>query len=119
MSTGTALLRAIRETPDDDTARLVYADFVEEEGDAARGEFIRVQVALACTPEDDPARGALEDREHELLAENEGHWLGVAVDSDGLNEWEFRRGFIHEPQQCALRGLDGLGGIEIGLIWTL
>ena len=55
MSTEAALLRTIRESPDDDTARLVYADFVEEEGDPARGEFIRVQVGLARTPEHDPA----------------------------------------------------------------
>ena len=40
-------LRAIRDNPDDDTVRLVYADCVEEDGDPARGEFIRVQVARA------------------------------------------------------------------------
>jgi uncharacterized protein (TIGR02996 family) len=96
MSTEAALLRSIRDNPEDDTVRLVYADCVEEEGDPARGEFIRVQVALARTPEADPARRALEDREHELLAENEARWLGVAPDSDGLVEWEFARGFVHE-----------------------
>jgi uncharacterized protein (TIGR02996 family) len=96
MSTESALLRTIRETPDDDTARLVYADFVEEEGDAARGEFIRVQIALACTPEGDPARTVLEDREHELLAENEHRWIGAAPNTDGLLGWHFERGFINE-----------------------
>jgi Ran GTPase-activating protein (RanGAP) involved in mRNA processing and transport len=74
----------------------VFADFVEEEGDPARGEFIRVQVALARTPEHDPARRALEDREHALLAEHEARWLGVAPDADGLHEWHFERGFVHE-----------------------
>ena len=96
MSTEAALLRTIRDTPDDDTARLVYADFVEEEGDADRGEFIRVQVALARLPEHDPGRSALEDREHELLADNEARWLGVPADSQGLVEWEFDRGFVNE-----------------------
>jgi uncharacterized protein (TIGR02996 family) len=96
MSTEAALLRTIRDTPDDDTARLVYADFVEEEGDAARGEFIRVQVALARLPDDDPRRAALEDREHELLAENEDRWLDLPADADGLAEWEFERGFVNE-----------------------
>jgi uncharacterized protein (TIGR02996 family) len=96
MSTEAALYRAIRDNPDDDTVRLVYADCVEEDGDPARGEFIRVQVALARTPEADPARRALEDREHELLAENEARWLGVPPDTDGLVEWEFCRGFVHE-----------------------
>ena len=96
MSTEAALLRTIRETPEDDTARLVYADFVEEEGDPARGAFIRTQVALANTPEGDPARRDLENREHELLAENEGRWLGVDPNSDGLIGWEFARGFLDE-----------------------
>jgi uncharacterized protein (TIGR02996 family) len=96
MSTEAALLRTIRETPDDDTARLVYADFVEEEGDAARGEFIRVQVELARLPDDDPRRPALEDREHELLAGNEARWLNIPDDAEGLTEWEFARGFVEE-----------------------
>ncbi len=96
MSTEAALLRTIRETPDDDTARLVYADLVEEEGDPARGEFIRVQVALANISETDPARRALEDREHELLAEHESRWLGVPTDSDGLTAWQFVRGFVDD-----------------------
>jgi uncharacterized protein (TIGR02996 family) len=96
MSTEAALLRAIRDCPDDDTPRLVYADLVEEDGDAARGEFIRVQVALARTPETDPARNALEDREHELLAENQARWLGVPPDTDGLLYWRFARGFVEE-----------------------
>lgn len=93
----TAFLSAIRSDPDDDTARLVYADFLDEEGDAARAEFIRVQCALARLPEDDSRRNALEDREHELLAEHECSWLGVAPDDmDGLREWTFARGFVDE-----------------------
>ncbi len=96
MSTDAALLRTIRDTPEDNTARLVYADFIEEEGDPARGEFIRVQIALACTPEGEPGRAALEDREHELLAEHEREWLGVPPNSDGLLGWRFERGFVEE-----------------------
>jgi uncharacterized protein (TIGR02996 family) len=96
MSPEAALLRTIRDDPDDDTARLVYADLVEEEGNPARGEFVRVQVALARTPEGDPARAALEDREHDLLAEHEEHWLGADPAANGLAEWEWERGFVRE-----------------------
>jgi uncharacterized protein (TIGR02996 family) len=46
-----ALLAAVVEAPDDDTPRLVYADWLEEHGsteaDRARAEFIREQVRLA------------------------------------------------------------------------
>jgi uncharacterized protein (TIGR02996 family) len=42
-----AFLAAIVAEPDDDTARLVAADFLQEYGDADRAAFIRVQVELA------------------------------------------------------------------------
>jgi uncharacterized protein (TIGR02996 family) len=42
-----ALLRAICADPDDDTPRLVAADWLEEHGDADRAAFIRIQVELA------------------------------------------------------------------------
>lgn len=38
-----AFLRAIFDTPEDDTARLVYADFLQENGEEDRAQFIRVQ----------------------------------------------------------------------------
>ena len=47
MSEGDALMRAILDQPDDDTPRLVYADWLDEQGNAeqkARAEFIRSQV---------------------------------------------------------------------------
>lgn len=40
------LLRAVLDDPADDSVRLAYADALEEAGDLARSEFIRVQVAL-------------------------------------------------------------------------
>src|SRR5262249_15068186 len=97
MSTETALLRAIRDMPDEDTPRLVYADFLEEEGYSPRAEFIRVQIDRARLSEHDPHRTPLEDREHELLGEHECAWLGVEPDQmEELAEWEFERGFVHE-----------------------
>lgn len=97
MSTETALLRAIRDMPDEDTPRLIYADYLDEEGYSARAEFIRLQIALASLPQYDPQRAPLEDREHELLAEHECSWLNVAPDDTAeLTEWEFARGFVHE-----------------------
>ena len=50
-------LRAIAENPDDDTPRLVYADWLDEHGDAAgrgRAELIRAQCELGRDPK--PAR---------------------------------------------------------------
>lgn len=40
----TALNRAVVEQPDDDTVRLVFADWLEEHGEGERAELIRLQV---------------------------------------------------------------------------
>lgn len=45
-----ALYRAVLEDPDDDTVRLVYADWLDENDQPERAEFIRVQIALAKEP---------------------------------------------------------------------
>ena len=45
-----AFLRAIFDAPDDDTPRLVYADFLQENGEEDRAELIRVQCELAAEP---------------------------------------------------------------------
>jgi uncharacterized protein (TIGR02996 family) len=104
------LIRAIRENPGDDAPRLIYADWLDEHGDAARAEFIRVQVELArrgpCPepergwpmvwdpsfyesflrsrrrrrPATDPERGGLAEREQKLLAEHEPAWVGPLWD---------------------------------------
>src|SRR5688500_9073233 len=50
MSDRDALLRAICEQPDEDTPRLVFADYLGEHDEAARAAFIRGQVELALTP---------------------------------------------------------------------
>ncbi|MCE9564828.1 MAG: TIGR02996 domain-containing protein [Planctomycetes bacterium] len=45
---GAALLKAICDNPEEDTPRLVYADWLDEQGgdaNVARAEFIRIQVA--------------------------------------------------------------------------
>ena len=87
-------LRAIRAKPEDDLPRLVYADALEESGASERAEFIRVQVALANTPEHDPQFRLLEDREHELLGKNERAWMGNP--SVTPQEWAWHRGFVDE-----------------------
>jgi uncharacterized protein (TIGR02996 family) len=51
-------LRPILERPGDDTPRLIYADYLEEHGDAAgraHAEFIRVQCEMAATAKHPPA----------------------------------------------------------------
>jgi uncharacterized protein (TIGR02996 family) len=91
MNRDDAFLQAILDAPDDDTPRLVYADWLEERGQPDRGEFIRVQCALARLPHGDPRRLVLEARERALLA-HQDQWLGRL--NSPLLHWRFHRGFV-------------------------
>ncbi len=92
MPTAEAFLEAIIANPDDDAPRLMYADWLEEQGDAARAEFIRVQIALARMGEEDGRREGLRRRERELLEANEGAWLGATWEV--LRAHRFTRGLL-------------------------
>ena len=63
MTDAEQLLRAIIESPADDGLRMIYADALDESGDAARADFVRVQVELAAIgPERQLVMGALRAR---------------------------------------------------------
>ncbi|MDY3551891.1 TIGR02996 domain-containing protein [Gemmata sp. JC717] len=88
-----AFLQRIRAYPDDDAQRLIFADWLDEEGDP-RGRFIRVQLALAHLPEGDRARPALLAEERQLLAAHRDTWEAPLR---GLTSGPvFRRGFVDE-----------------------
>jgi len=59
-------IEAIRQRSDDRERWLIFADWLEEQGDP-RGELIRLQVHLAELPADDPGWRALVAREFELF----------------------------------------------------
>lgn len=119
-------LQTIVENPLDDAPRLIYADWLDDQGDYERAEFIRVQIELASTPEWIPATpaevglgpdevhgelrkanrryGSLKLRELELLKRNSVFgtgglmWLDVArwPIIHWDGNWEFRRGFVEK-----------------------
>jgi uncharacterized protein (TIGR02996 family) len=103
MTNDQALLRAILANPDDDGLRLVYADWLEEHGDPARAEFIRVQCELARLPGHDPRRYVLEQQQDDLLDDHQRRWektlpLWQRFVSRALPRWrreKFQRGFLH------------------------
>jgi len=68
VTTGMQLLFAILADPTDDTVRLAYADWLEENGHAGRAEFIRVQIELSGRVGRHPI--SLLAREASLLAAN-------------------------------------------------
>jgi uncharacterized protein (TIGR02996 family) len=86
-----AFLDQVLADPDDDAARLIYADFLEEIGDP-RGEFIRLQCELAEIDELHPRYLDVSHRCDQLFFEHGQAW------SDELHQdvrkIAFSRGFI-------------------------
>ncbi|AMV27830.1 hypothetical protein VT84_25735 [Gemmata sp. SH-PL17] len=84
-------LKAICENPDDDTVRLVYADWLEENGDPERAEFIRLQIAVPDRPREFDPRYA---RVEELRKLHSGKWRAEVPQVNGVTYGQFRRGFL-------------------------
>src|SRR5262245_11210901 len=93
-ATDTAFLRSILASPDDDAPRLVYADWLDENGDPNRAEFIRLQIRLARSPAGDPDFAELKARADDLGRTHHVEWLNQLPYWPGVH-WEiFDRGFI-------------------------
>jgi uncharacterized protein (TIGR02996 family) len=76
-----AFIRAIRENPEDDALRLVYADWLDEHGDP-RGEFLRLQHSLADLRKKDPRIADIRRRMEELRASLNIDWLACVDRAD-------------------------------------
>ncbi len=97
-----AFWRSIQEEPDDDAPRLIYADWLEEQGGAARlarAELIRVQCELERLPADAPRHAELKAREAALWAKHRKEWLAPL--KPFASRIAFRRGF---PDEVLVQG---------------
>jgi uncharacterized protein (TIGR02996 family) len=94
-----AFLQDVREHPEDDTPRLILADWLDDFGDAtdqARAELIRLQCRLAQLGK---APAALRQRQRDLQEKYAADWLGPLAQL--ADHWRFERGLVH----IALEGL--------------
>lgn len=113
------LLAGVCANPADDTARLVYADWMQENGQEERGEFVRVQVALAKFGPKPPECGSgliaqdragckacqlvldwqcdtdpIRQRERQLLITKSAEDVWPTTASAWADKYEFSRGFL-------------------------
>jgi uncharacterized protein (TIGR02996 family) len=107
MSDEEALLAAIAANPEEDTPRLVYADWLDEHDQPIRAEFIRVEVAvkrLAELPTIEQARQIhLFRRGQELLDHHLADLVGPLATDLGYFDVVFDRGFVAELELDAER----------------
>jgi uncharacterized protein (TIGR02996 family) len=102
------LLDAIRDEPDEDLPRLIYADWLDDHRQPERAELIRVQCVLAGERPTTKARG----REKALLAAHEGEWMGALALLPGLSfqrgmaavEWKSPKQFVEGAEFLTAAG---------------
>jgi uncharacterized protein (TIGR02996 family) len=95
-----ALARAVAASPADDAPRLIYADWLDEHGEADHAEFIRLQVRppAGCDGTGPAGRcpcracGPGRKRVRDLIITRLPDWVGPAWDD--LQGFELRRGFL-------------------------
>ena len=88
-----ARLRAVCENPDDDTPRLVLADWLQENGDEPRAEFIRVQVEQSRLKPGTVPDWKCYSRARKLFTSHGRAWEQQIVANDEFRWDEFVRGF--------------------------
>lgn len=112
---GDALLQAILDEPDADDVRLIYADWLQDQGQDLRAEFIRVQIEMhgtLCSSDPEPqevertpysmycnstdCRHCELDRRADKLCTN-AKWLPAVAYAKGTGRRAlyWRRGFLH------------------------
>src|SRR5262245_43323013 len=91
-----AFLAAIRDEPDSDLPRQVCADWLDENGQPERAEFIRVQIELSHGVR--PRSRALEllVRLRALIREHRARWLGALTAHAPASVFE--RGFVEQVE---------------------
>src|SRR5262245_52392024 len=106
MSEEDHLLRAIAQVPEDAALRLVYADWLEEHGQAERAELVRACERMRSVPVFSDEYWSLKPRRNELRLQCPAEWLAAtgydgsrygSIFRDGIPEdWRGRWRLIRE-----------------------
>jgi uncharacterized protein (TIGR02996 family) len=121
-----ALLRAIGEQPEEDTPRLMYADWLEESGEPERADFVRAQVGLARTGLSAAERYPFVRKNVYYLTNFERHWRAQLPDLPGIEWGDFNRGLIEEVRAATERAIIAhapkvfaVPGVHVLRLWRL
>ncbi|QJW99599.1 TIGR02996 domain-containing protein [Frigoriglobus tundricola] len=101
MSDHDALLRAIGEHPEEDTPRLMYADWLEEQGESDRADFVRNQVELARCDSNDLSRYLRVRKNVYYLTTFVPRWKAELPQLEGIEWGDFNRGLIEEVRAAS------------------
>lgn len=115
MSDEDAFIRALRERPDDETTRLVYADWLDDRSDP-RAEYLRVEAAwVALQPSDEQYR-PLYRRVSQLAAALEPEWFATVSRMGPLvRRWWEPVAPVFTPEEPAPASISV---VSVPLVWA-
>jgi uncharacterized protein (TIGR02996 family) len=99
-----AFMAAILAAPEEDTPRLVFADWLDEQGgteDKAHAALIRAQCRAETLPEGNRDRRKLEREARAILKQYGDRWGKPLKDTRVVKSWTFRRGFLDGVKMSA------------------
>jgi uncharacterized protein (TIGR02996 family) len=97
-----SFLQTICETPGDDAARLIYADWLQDHGEPERAAFIRAQIENATLEQGTLQLADREEQADVLLAANRAAWV-AGLPAWARKEAAFARGFVRVVRGTALQ----------------
>lgn len=93
---------AIAHSPADDAPRLIFADWLEEQGATSRAEFIRLQIRRETLKRTSTQWGHARFKEKQLISRHSSEWFGSTQGK--IMSRKFNRGFIQSARihACAI-----------------
>lgn len=121
-----ALLRAIGEQPEEDTPRLMYADWLEEHEQPERADFVRAQVELARPGLSAAERYPAVRKNVYYLSHFVRRWHAQLPRIPGIEWGDFNRGLIEEvravletPVVARAADIFAVPGVHVLRLWAL
>jgi len=111
------LVQACKDDPDDDTLRLVLADYLEDHGETDRAEMIRLSVAVSRPKVEPTSLAAEHARLARLLSVRAGRWLGPLAIAKPIATFERGLIAVQAPFQD-LRGARAFADVAAVAPWT-
>jgi len=120
MSDRAALLAEICANPDDDTARLVFADWLDENGEGKRAAYIRAAVQLNRLEEADTPAATMQsfltdmrllNRENKLY-DRVVDWSQIDPDLAAIHAAEKAQKAVRLPRQAVSENLPKIAGVK-------
>jgi uncharacterized protein (TIGR02996 family) len=112
-------IRAIEAEPEEDTGRLVFADWLEENGEPDRARFIRLQCEYqrTCGPawapsDSEPCRELKREIDQLLERHREAWTAGLPAWAREEQRFWFQRGFLHIFQMTGKQFLEGAAALR-------